>query len=290
MKTVLVTGATGTVGRLVVQELLDRKHAVKASVRKNGVLPPHQRLEEVEFDFTRPETWDSALSGVQGVFLMRPPHISNVSRDMEPFLRRLAGETDVHTVFMSVQGADANTWVPHHKIERLCAELELSATIIRPSFFMQNLTTTHLSEIRDESRIHVSAGGGRTSFIDAADIAACVAEIFERPQLQGRAYTLTGGESYSYADIARHLSHELKKPIRYTNPGPLRFLMYNLRKGRPLGMSVVMLVLYSIVRFGKGDITTGDTRRILQREPASLEAFLRSHRHLFLSVNPSMSG
>jgi uncharacterized protein YbjT (DUF2867 family) len=286
MRAVLVTGASGNVGSLVVQQLRSRGYTVRAAVRRDGPLPQNRQFEEVIFDFVRPGTWDAALSGVHGVFLMRPPHISNIPRDMEPFLRRLADYPGIHTVFMSVQGAEVNTWVPHHKIEQLCTALGLSTTIVRPSFFMQNLTTTHLPEIRDDDRIFVPAGGGRTSFVDAADVAACVVEIFDRPELQGRAHTITGSNSCSYADIARHLSRELEKPIRYTNPGPIRFLSYHLRRGRPLGMSIVMLVLYSIVRFGKGDITTEDTRRILQRDPASLETFLHSHRDLFLPVQP----
>ena len=54
--------------------------------------------------------------------------------------------------FLSVQGAESNPIVPHHRIERAICDLGLPYTLLRPSFFMQNLTTTHLPEIRDEHR------------------------------------------------------------------------------------------------------------------------------------------
>ena len=282
MNTFFITGATGNIGKLVVQELLNKGHHVKAAILSGESLPHHQQLELIEFDFTKPETWKPALDQVDRVFLMRPPHIANIKRDMLPFLRYLKDSTCTQTVFMSVQGADKNPWVPHRKVELALHELAIPHSLLRPSFFMQNLTTTHLPEIRDENQLMIPAGKGKTNFIDGFDIACCAAEILLKPNLHNKAYTVTGLQSYSYQEIADKLSQVLGRTITYKNPGALGFLAYH-RKKRALGMSLVMLALYSIVKLGKGDITTTDTEIILQRKPKDLTTFLLDHRHLFFN-------
>ncbi len=279
---ILVTGASGNVGSALVEYLLAAGESVVAAVTARSLKPDRGRLCYRAFDFTDPQSWEACLAGVDRVFLMRPPQLSKIDRDMAPFLRRLKDHGLRGLVFLSVQGAESNRWVPHHRIEELCAELGLPFTFLRPSFFMQNLSTTHLPEIRDERRLFVPAGKGRTNFIDVRDIAEAAAMILRAEGHMRAAYTLSGPRSYSYGELATELSAALGRPIRYENPGALRFLSYHLRKGRSLGMSLVMLALYTVVRLGKGDISADDTRRLLGREPRSLGAFLSDHKGLFL--------
>ncbi len=281
MQTYFITGASGNVGAFAVKELLRRGHAVRASVLPGKTMPAQLNLETVEFTFADSASWEPALAAVHGVFLMRPPHISNIKRDMLPFMEFLKERAIPQTVFMSVQGAETNPWVPHFKVEKYLEKLDIPHSLIRPSFFMQNLTTTHLPEIRHESRLFVPAGKGRTNFIDAEDIANCAVEILLDEKLQNKAYTVTGLASFSYQEIADQLTKVLGKTILYKNPGPFEFLAYHAKK-RPLGMSLVMLALYSIIKFGKGDITTDDTGRLLGRPPKDLTAFLQENRHLFV--------
>jgi uncharacterized protein YbjT (DUF2867 family) len=278
---IFVTGASGTVGSKLSEQLLERGHLVKGAHGRGKTLPSHNNLTPVVFDFTDPSTWEKALENVSVIFLMRPPHISNIQRDMRPFLEELKRRNLEQVIFMSVQGVEKNRWVPHHKVEKACEELDLPSTFIRPSFFMQNLITSHLSEIRDENQLFIPAGHGRTNFIDAEDIAEVIVRIVEQKELRGKAYTITGAASFSYQEVAEVLSSALEREIVYANPGPLAFLRYHHRKGRPLGMSLVMLVLYSLVKFGKSDITTSECRDILGREPGSLESFIRRNLHLY---------
>jgi len=280
MSTFFITGASGNVGKLVVQSLLEQGHNVRAALQPGENLPAHTQLQTVHFDFTNPDTWQSALGDAGGVFLMRPPHIANIKRDMLPFLRFLKQQKVVQTVFMSVQGAEQNPWVPHHKVEQYLKQLNLPHSLVRPSFFMQNLSTTHLAEIRDERQLFIPAGSGRTNYIDTGDIASCIAKILLTLELHNQAYTVTGSRSYSCQEIADRLSTSLKISIVYRNPGPLRFLAYHKGK-RKLGMSLVMLALYTIVKLGKGDITTTDTSRILGRPPKELDSFIMENRRLF---------
>jgi nucleoside-diphosphate-sugar epimerase len=147
---------------------------------------------------------------------------------------------------------------------------------------MQNLSTTHLPEIRDEGRLFVPAGKGRTNFIDTRDIAEAAALALLGEGHAGKAYALGGPKSYSYGELADELSAALGRTIRYEDPGALAFLAYHLRRGRALGMSLVMLALYTVVKAGKGDMSADDTARLLGREPRSLGSFLSDYKALFL--------
>lgn len=277
---IIVTGARGNIGKEVVAQLRTRGHIVVAASRSpsqsddEGIIHRH-------FDFTVAETWNQALAGVDKVFLVRPPHISNIGRDMAPFLRELKRRAIEQVVFLSVQGAESNSLVPHQKIENLLNELVIPSTMVRPSFFMENLTTTHLTEIRDEGRLFIPAGNGRTNFIDGRDIGEIAANTLLEPGHIGMGYTITGPESFSYHQIASKLSSALGRPIEYTNPNPFWFIGYHLKKGRSLSMTLVMLALYSVVKSGNADITTSTSEEILGRPPRSLDQFIADNSSSF---------
>jgi len=279
---IFVTGATGNVGQQVIKQLLARDYYVTAAKRPHNLVEDSTNLEYRLFDFTDPGTWESALQGVSGLFLMRPPYLSNIKRDMLPFLKFLKQKKIGHVVFLSVQGADKNSFIPHNKVEHYLKELEIPYTFIRPSFFMQNLTTTHLPEIRDEQIFHVPTGKGKTNYIDVRNIGEIIALMFENKKHLNQAYTITGEISYSSQEIAEKLSQGLGRTIEFTNPRGLSFVFYHLKRGRKLSMALVMLTLYSIVKNGKADSTTNTSRELLGKEPISLEQFIEDHKSIFL--------
>lgn len=279
-ETIFVIGASGNVGKEVVKQLLLKGQKVIAAKRPNQNLQENAFLRYVTFNFTDPTTWNDCLEGVDRVFLMRPPHISKIKRDMYPFMKHLKQKGIKQVVFLSVQGAEKNTIVPHYKVESFLKELEIPYTFVRPSFFMQNLTTTHLAEIRDENMVFVPTGDGKTNFIDVRDIGEIIALLFLDTKHVNKAYTLTGETSFSYKEIAEHLSKHLHRKIEFINPNPVRFLVYHLRQGRKLGMTMVMLVLYSVVKSGSGDITTDTSSALLGRKSLSLDEFIQDNKAL----------
>lgn len=293
---ILVTGATGNVGSEVCRHLSRVVGvAVFGAVRRlrDGLDERLHGAAQRVFDFTDPATWASALEGVDRIFLMRPPHTSNIKRDMRPFLAFARERGIEQVVFLSVQGAEDNPIVPHHKVEHVVRELELPFTFLRPSFFMQNLTTTHLPEIRDEHRIFVPAGTGKTNFIDVRDIGAAAATVltesrgggsanahradFGRSHI-GCAYTLTGEENLTYREVADRLTRILGIPIRYESARLAPFIRYQLKQERSIGHALVMYALYSVTRMGKAGGATSDFEEIVGRNPRSLDEFIQDHR------------
>lgn len=279
--TIFVIGATGNVGKETVQQLIAKDKYVIAASTKATLPPSSEPITYRYFSFQDPASWEAAIAGSDRFFLMRPPHISNIKKEMLPFLQFLKKQAIKQIVFLSVQGADRNKLVPHRAVEDYLHELALPSTIVRPSFFMQNLTTTHLAEIQQERQLFIPAGSGRTNFIDVRDLGEFCATMFEDDTHIGKTYTVTGAQSFSYAEVAEKLSSILKFPITYRNPGPLSFLAYHLARGRSVGMSVVMLTLYTVVKFGRSDISTNTLAEILGRRPRSLDDFIKDHIHLF---------
>lgn len=278
---ILVTGATGTVGRRVVAELLAAGRRVRAAdidaTRIRGTFG--DQVEPVRLDFTDPRTWSGAYAGVDIMFLMRPPHLSKVARDMVPSLQAAQGAGVRHMVLLSLQGAESNRAVPHAKLEAWLLTSGLHWTFVRPSFFAENLTGTHLTDIRDRDEIVVPAGAGATAFVTAADVAAvAISALLDPARHSGKAWTPTGPEALTYSQIAAILTDVLGRPINYRKPGVLHYARHAKGTlGMPWGMVAVTTVIYTVARLGKASDLTDDVRTVTGRDPVSFRAWADQH-------------
>ncbi len=282
----LITGATGNVG-------LETIHALNAA----GVMPlaavrdPQKAKGKLEgramltrFDFTDSSTYSGALTGVRQMLLVRPPEIANVDKYFKPLLEEAQRAGVQQVVFLSLLGAETNSVVPHHKIEKVILELGIPHVFLRASFFMQNLSTTHLEDIRDRNDVFVPAGNGKTSFIDARDIGAVAAQaLLERHQ--SVAYDLTGDEALTYFEAAKLLSEALNRPIGYSHPGIFKFALEERSRGIAWPFIGVMLGIYTVARFGRAGRVTSTTRELLGRPATTLKQFIHDHRDVWIPHN-----
>lgn len=269
MGAVLVTGATGNVGIEVASRLLQRAVAVKAAVRPASAGRVTVGAIPVEFDFQDAGTFEAALENADRVFLMRPPHMSD-AKAFRPFIEAMERAGVKQVVFLSVQGAGQNIFVPHHAIEVLLKRSSLSWTLLRPSFFMQNLTTTHLREIRDTDEIYVPAGNGRTNFIDVADIGEAAAVCLTTPGHERTAYELTGSEALTYSEVATVLTDVCGRTIAYTNPSAREFKARMKAAGHEDGFVKVTARIYAIAKLGMAAGTTDTFEKLVGRRPHTL--------------------
>ncbi|WP_433789679.1 NmrA family NAD(P)-binding protein [Actinoplanes sp. CA-252034] len=280
MSSVLVTGASGNVGRHIVDQLASTGVEVRAAghspAQSDGVRPLGEAsgsADWVPFGFSEPATWEAAFAGVQTMFLLRPPAISNVKRDLLPAVAAARRAGLRHVVFLSLQGAQHNRVVPHAKVESWLRSSGLGWTFVRPSFFTQNLSTTHVADIRDRDQIIIPAGGGRTAFVDAMDVASVATAALLNPENhRGWAWTVTGPEALTYAEVADILTRVLGRSITYTRPGLLRYLRHARRAlGMPRTMAVVTGTIYTTARMGFAAGLTDDVRRVTGRAPLGVE-------------------
>ncbi|WP_225755322.1 NmrA family NAD(P)-binding protein [Actinotalea sp. Marseille-Q4924] len=284
---VLVLGATGTVGSAVLAELRALGVPARAAVRRSGQAVAGA-AEAVAFDLTEPATWPGAFAGVRTMFLLRPPAVSDVRRDLLPAVAAAREAGVGHVVLLSLQGADRIPVVPHAAVEAWLRRSGMTWTFVRPSFFCQNLLTTHLADVRDRRVLPVPAGGGRTAFVDALDVAAVSARALAEPAAhRDRAWTVTGPEALTYEEVAAVLTGELGVEVRYTRPGVPGWVRHARRTlGLPWPMTVVTAGIYTTARLGLAAGTTDDVRTVLGRDPVDVASFVRRERRAWAPVGP----
>ena len=279
---ILVTGASGNVGAAVLRNLKkDNADVVCAShnPEREGKRLAGETL--VELDFMRPETFEHAFIDIDSWFLMRPPQISDTEKYLWPAIDAAVDQGVKRIVFLSLLGIENNTRVPHWPVEEYLRTKNIDWTMVRPSFFMQNLSTTHRDEIAN-GEIFLPVGQGRTSFIDVEDIGAVVAKSLTEEGHAGKAYEITGPESLDYYQVAEMFTQELEKPVVYKNPGVLPFLGYQLRQGRKLMHALVMCFLYLQTKRGMADVVNDQVEKLLGRKPVTMKEFITKNKTVWL--------
>jgi uncharacterized protein YbjT (DUF2867 family) len=276
---ILITGAAGNVGSALVRLLLPTGRVRAGDLHEEKLRTLFGDSADIAvFNFRDPSTFAAALQGVTQLFLLRPPAVSDVRRDIVPTIEAAKAAGVRHIVFLSIQGVENNHFVPHYKIEQAILGSGIPYTFLRCGFFMQNLSTTHRDEIRERGEILIPAGHSRTSFVDVRDIAAVARHVLTTPGHEGRIYTLTGSEALDYYQVAETMSSVMGRPIRYRNPSILGFIRYQRAQQRSWNMVLVMTMLYTITRFGNASGVTDDICSIIGKSPISFEQFVRDHR------------
>ncbi|MFB6150243.1 MAG: NmrA family NAD(P)-binding protein [Haloarculaceae archaeon] len=273
--TVLVTGATGTVGRHVVAALADADATVRAATRDPDAAREELDAadEYVALDFDRRGTWVDALSGVDGVFLVRPPTVATATVGA---FAETAGCAD-RIAYLSTLGAGKNPLIPHHRIEKRVAASDANHTLLRASFFAQNLHEVHRRDVVEDDEIRVPAGDGETSFVDARDVAAVAARALTEPGHRNRAYDLTGPGALTYDEVAAVLSDVLDREITYPSPSIPDYVRHMRDRGEPLPFVALTVGIYTTARLGLAGRVTDDAERVLGRPPRDLRTYVEDY-------------
>lgn len=205
---ILVTGATGNVGKEVIHYLSKKKIEIEiiAGVRNINIakakLKEYQQLKFIKLDFEISDTFKDALHKIDIIFLVRPPHISNIKKYFKPLLQSAKTNNISKIVFLSVQGAERSKLIPHNKIERLIKRLGYEYIFIRPSYFMQNLTTTFKKEICIDKNIILPSGRALFNWVDTKNVAQAAAQtILNFKKYKNRAFDITGTENKSFSEL-----------------------------------------------------------------------------------------
>lgn len=283
----LVTGATGNVGRAVLAELAGKPVAVRAFVRDPGKLDiSAENIEVVKGDIFDDESLKRAFDGVEAAFLASAfsPRMSELHLRCV-MAAKAAGVTRI--VQLSGVGANRNyccaralQWLG--QIEGATQEAGIQVTHLRPTFFMQNLFRFAPS-IAQQGVIAGPFRSSKWTFVDARDVGAVGAAALLDPSHAGRAYVVTGNESLTYQEVAERLSKVLGKTIRYTD------ITANEARGRlqAAGASPVMveatLEMWDACASKLINVApTAVVKEITGREPRSFEDFAREYKGVFL--------
>ena len=286
--TILITTPTGNVGSETLKALHRRPERpafrVVAAVRDPtkslaGVAALVDAV--VQFDFSDPGTFEAALAGVSHVLLVRPPELADVDLYFRPFIDAMRRAEVQQVVFLSLQGVESNSVTPHHKIEKLITKSGLPFTFLRPSFFMQNLSTIHRAEIAQRNELYIPAGNGRTSFVDVADVGEVAALVLtdQTDKYLNQSYELTGNEALTYTKVASQLTTVLHRRITYRNPSVPAFIWQKWRREKmSLSFTLIMVALYTVAKLGKAAGLTPVFLELTGHAPRTFRQFAEANR------------
>jgi uncharacterized protein YbjT (DUF2867 family) len=279
---ILITGASGNVGREVVKQIAETGAEVRAcfqSLNKAAAVP--SGVETVRLDYNQPETVRAALTGVDRVFLVGPPTAEL------PALERMAidviKQSHVRQVvkLSAMGGREAIFPRQHAESEDYIQSSGVPYTFLRPNGFMQNMVTYNGPTINTQNAFYGSVGDGRVSHIDVRDVAAVAVKTLTENGHAGSSYTLTGPEALTNREIARILSGTLGREIRYIDLPAPQLKQALLAAGVPEWSVDALLDLERLYREGKAATVTRDVEQILGRKPIGYSQFLRDNKNAF---------
>lgn len=219
--TILVTGATGTIGRRVVEQLQQRGAAVRTLVRDPAKAGFPAAVAVAQGDLLDPDALRSALQGVATLFLLNAAVADEFTQAL--LTLNLAREAGVqHVVYLSVINSDRSVNVPHfaakYAVERMIEQMGIRATILRPAYFMSNELTIK-DAVQGYGVYPMPLGSKGIAMIDPRDIAEIAAIALTRPadaqQPAVQRFNLVGPENLTGTQAAATWSAVLGRQIVY---------------------------------------------------------------------------
>lgn len=247
--TILVTGATGRVGRHVVQQLVKRGADLRVLSRNPAKADVPSGVEVVKGDLLDIDSLRTAFSGVNTLFLLNAVTGDEFTQAL--ITLNIARESGVdRVVYLSVINADRFVNVPHFAVkfgaERMIEQIGFSATILRPSYFIDNDLT--IKDVIINHGVYPMPIGNRgVAMVDTRDIAEVAAiELIRREQAPGRlpieTINLVGPDTLTGPDVAAIWSDVLGRPVAYGGDDPTAFEK-NLASFMPKWMAYEMRLM-----------------------------------------------
>jgi uncharacterized protein YbjT (DUF2867 family) len=283
--TILVTGATGTVGSEVVKQITSSGQGVKAAVHtqsKANKFSHDKKIDIVSIDYNNPETVANALRGIDKVFLVTLPS-PDMTNNSSNLVKEAKKNGVKYIVKLSVLGADAEPSTiigkVHRQEEKIIEESGIPYTFLRSGAFMQNFVNYFGRTIKQQSAFYLPAGEGKVSFVDVRDIASAAVALLikNHSQYENKGYAITGQEALSYGQAAEILSKKLGRTISYVDI--LEESARNGMKGAGMTDWLIegLMEFYAIIKAGHAAQTTTAIEEITGRKPILFSQFAKDY-------------
>ena len=283
---ILVTGATGNVGGVLIPILTNLGADVRALTRDESKAQglKDAGVEVVVGDLEKPETLDAAFRGVDKVFLTTATNPNQViqtkngieaaKRTGSPFIVRLsAGALKEET-----PGALPPISGQHAETDPMLRASGLPYNIIRAHFFMQNIMMA-AQTVASEGVVYMAFKDGKVGMIDVRDVADVAVKVLTEDGHEGKTYTLTGPASISFGDVAAALSKALGKQVNYVDV-PLE-AAHEAMMGMGEWIADAFGKYFEVFSEGYGDFTTPDVENVTGHPARSYETFARDFAQVF---------
>lgn len=286
MANILVTGATGTVGSVLVEKLAAANAPARALVRSPEKAARLEKLglETSLGDLSQPETLHSALDGIDKVFLLSAPEERQAR--LQSNLVEAAKSAGVRRIVkLSAIGVGSGLEQialgrVHRQTEEEIERSGISYTHLRPNGFMQNsLMFAH--SIKAQGAFYAPLADARVSYVDARDVAAVAYAALMEDGHENQAYEITGPEPLSYTDMAREFSNVLGKEVKYVEVPMEAARSAMLGMGMDEWLVNALVELYDYYGAGRADMVTDDVRKVAGQEAITFAQFARDYAQAF---------
>lgn len=260
---ILVTGATGKTGRRVVRMLQQRGVTVRAASRSGTP----------SFDWTDRSTWEPALRGVTGMYLVAPGLGSpQAAEHIAAFARRASAAGSRRAVLLSVPEGGADQ---EHVLaaEQALEHAGLDWTVLRPRWFFQNFSEDFLHDPVMSGEVRLPAGDGKEAFVDAEDIAEVAVAALTEAGHAGWHYELSGPRLMTFGDAVAEIARATGRDLRYVPLTAEAYADEQRAQGVPEEWVQLSAGLYDYVRSGGLASLSDGVQRALGRAPRDFSEY-----------------
>ena len=231
-----ITGATGQLGRLVVQKLKEKTNAdnLTALVRTPEKAVDMNIASRV-FDYNKPETLAESLKGIDYLLLISSNEVGQRKRQHESVIKaaQQAGvKWIIYTSLLHADTSSLNLAAEHVATEQALAKSGITFTLLRNGWYTENYTASVPSAVKAGALVG-SAGNGKISSAARADYAEAAAIVLTTPNNEGKTYELSGDESFTLTDLAAEISRQTGKTIPYNDLSEDKYAAVLMGAGLP---------------------------------------------------------
>lgn len=272
---VLVIGATGHVGREVVDQLKTAGHPMRVMTRdaSHAADLGFSADQVIEGDLREPGSLGDVVAGVERAYYATPDPEDNVVM-LENFLAAAKPAGLQHVVRLSARSADITSSDDlarrHGLAEQALEDSGVAWTHIRPSWFMQMMF-----EYAPGGRMALPGGEGKIGWIDTRDIAAMAVKALTERGHEGKVYTISGPEALSYGELARTMSDATGREFVYEDMSPEAYREQQRAAGDEAWYIDLVLQLYANIRAGRYAHLTDEFEQVMGRPATTFAQFAR---------------
>ncbi len=299
--TTIVTGATGSFGRMVTEQLLTQLHPAELilTTRNPSALAPlAARGVRVRYaDFDKPETLAPAFEGGDRMLLISTLSVGRRAGQHRNAIEAAVNAGVKHIAYTSSSGASADNPAivisDHMQTEAVLRQSGIAFTLLRNALYAEVPVIQIAPRAVKAGKWITSAAEGQIPFVAKADCVACAARVLTSGGHENKTYEITGAELRSYRDAARIASELTHKPLEYVVVSDEEMLAFLIEAGVPrhyheglntpgVGTSSASdIVSYeTAIRGGHFAVNSNDVAELLGRSPVSLQRVFEANADL----------
>jgi len=277
---ILITGASGTVGKAVLAKVArsGEKHRAMYRSKEEAAKAP-AGTEGIVADFSDKASLVAALRGVESVYLVCSPIPGLVQ--LEGNAIEASEAVGVRRIVLNSAlgagdyGKSFPSW--HRKVEDKLKATKMAHCIIRPNSFLQNVLTYYAPGIRAQGAFYGAMRNARTSYLDVRDIATVAAKALRSGEHEGKTYELNGPEALTCANVAEKISKHAGIAARYVDIPVEALRKAMLDQRMPEWQVTALLELQEYYTSGKGGTLDGVLEGLLGRPSITMDQFLEEY-------------